>query len=174
MTLLDKLDMEHDKTIYQTNRNTLRKIKKNELKELLEKKGVSDTRGKKEILQKKLFKHLLGREPVLRDERPATASTPCCNLQSAREGDGTTEESMNTNDEVGGRSSPGIDVDVVEEIPGLQQATNTRMSALAKSDSSESWVWDKGAFLSFLANIDYQIDFLAVLREIWYVTVTHF
>ena len=81
---------------------------------------------------------------------------------------------MNTNDEVGGRSSPGIDVDVVEEIPGLQQATNTRTSALAKSDSSESWVWDKGAFLSFLANIDYQIDFLAVLREIWYVTVTHF
>jgi hypothetical protein len=81
---------------------------------------------------------------------------------------------MNTNDEVGGRSSPGIDVDVVEETPGLQQATNTRMSALAKSDSSESWVWDKGAFLSFLANIDYQIDFLAVLREIWYVTVTHF
>ena len=28
LTLLDKLDMEHDKTIYQTNRNTLRKIKK--------------------------------------------------------------------------------------------------------------------------------------------------
>ena len=28
LTLLDKLDMEHDKTIYQTNRNTLRKFKK--------------------------------------------------------------------------------------------------------------------------------------------------
>jgi len=28
LTLLDELDMEHDKTIYQTNRNTLRKIKK--------------------------------------------------------------------------------------------------------------------------------------------------
>ena len=28
LTLLDKLDMEHDKTIYQTNRNMLRKIKK--------------------------------------------------------------------------------------------------------------------------------------------------
>ncbi len=173
-TLLDKLDMEHDKTNHQTNRNTLRKINVKELKELLGKKGVSDTRGSKAVLQKKLFKHLLGREPVLRGQPPATASTRCHNLQSAREGDGTTEESMNSNDEVGGRSSTGIDNDEVEEIPGLQQAANTRTSALAKSDSSESWVWDKGAFLSFLANIDYQIDFLAVLREIWCVTATIF
>jgi len=118
-----------------------------------------------------MFKHLLGREPVLRDEPPATASTRCQNLQSAREGDRTTNESMNTNDEVGGRSSPGIDDAEVEEIPGLQQATNTRTSAPAKSDSSESWVWNKGAFLSFLANIDYQIEFLSVLREIWCVMV---
>ena len=167
MTLLDKLDMEHDKTIYQTNRNTLRKLTKNELKELLAKNGVSDTRGNKEALQKKLFRRLLGREPVLRDKPPAMASARRQNLQSAREGDRTTDESMNADVEVGGRSSPGIDDAEVEEIPGLQQGNNTRTSAGAKSDSSENWVWNKGAFLSFMANIDYQIEYLSVLREIW-------
>lgn len=166
-TLLDKLDIEHDKTSHQSNRIELRKVPVPKLKELLERKGES-VRGKKEDLQKKLFKALLGRNPRLQGDQPARASTHCCNLQSAQEGCGTTEESMNTNDEVGGRSSPGIDDDdEVQEVPGLQQAANPKTAAQAKSDSSEGWVWDKGAFLSFLANIDYQIEFLAVLREIW-------
>jgi len=82
---------------------------------------------------------------------------------------------ISPNAEFNGRDSPGLEGSTLEENLGLQpgiagaHSIGTDATSAQAKNGIENWVWDKGAFLSFLANIDYQMEYLTVLREIWYV-----
>jgi hypothetical protein len=192
LDLLDILDKEKDVSVtksesrMQSNRHELRKIKVNMLKNLLKSNGVKDIQGKKEDLQRRLFTTLLGREPAMQVDALPSRLSPHQNQPSTQEvgrssqefGGSTNVEStdlISPNAEFNGRDSPGLEGSTLEENLGLQpgiagaHSIGTDATSAQAKNGIENWVWDKGAFLSFLANIDYQMEYLTVLREIWYV-----
>ena len=146
----------------QSNRNKLDKLKKDQLvsySTLTDNEKADLKKAKKAVIQEKVFRHMLGRGPELINPDEAienttnkTANVPTANVP-------------NTND-----AEPIAESESAESErwtnPNTQQNTNDSAVNGSKS-STERHLWQKGAWLSFLINMENQCQYLGMPRLIW-------
>ena len=139
----------------QTNRNRLEQLTKDQLisySTLTDNEKADLKKAKKPVIQEKVFRHMLGRAPELINHIRSIEETAneTANVPNTCDAEPTTDEITATESESWTN-------------PNTPQNTNDR----AVNAYTERYLWQKGAWLSFLMNMENQCRYLGMPRLIW-------
>jgi hypothetical protein len=170
LTLLDRLDIPKNSGM-QTNRIKLEKLKKADLISILPATLQKDhKKAKKPVLQQEVFKYVLKRPPrltiVLNLAQPNEPTVNGNNDADAREPT-VNEIDRDADNEI------NLDADANATEDGRWTNTSTKgadtadRAANGEKSSTGRFLWQKGAWLSFLLNMEAQCQYLGMPRLIW-------
>ena len=160
----------------QSNRNKLEKLKKDQLisySALTDNEKANIKNAKKAVIQDKVFRHMLGRPPALinPDEAIENTANETANVQLRPRLESeflvhpnrisNTIDAEPTADEITNAESEGW------TNPNTQQNNTNNRAVNGSKSSTERYLWQKGAWLSFLMNMENQCRYLGMPRLIW-------